>query len=342
MRKPAVTVSLIAVLGVAASAIASAQNSPQSEPKTLGTVVVTGTLPGPGLWKVTNGDRTLWLLGTVSPLPKNMMWDSDEVEEIVSQADEIIAPGGAEADIGAMDVFKMALLARSAIAATKIADGKELKDVLPEPVYARWAAMRTKYMGGSHTHTVERSRPMFASQDLYFSAISTAGMTQENTVWDRVVEIAEANDISITQTRIQFPLDIDRKAYKAGITALAESRIDDQECFARTVDTLEADLDVMKRGANAWGTGDLGMLRQLKYSEVQPACRHTYDAVMGFQKKPGLAEQASLAWLAAVERALQRNAVTFAVLPMSEMVGADGLLGRLKALGYMVVEPSEA
>ncbi len=303
-------------------------------------MVVTGTLPGPGLWKVTDGDRALWLLGTVSPLPKDMIWDTAEVAEIISQADEIIAPAGAEADIGAADVFKMALLARSAIAATKIANGGELKDVLPEPVYARWAAMKTKYMDDNHK--AERSRPMFASQDLYFSAISAAGMTQESIVWNRVVEIAEANDISITQTRIQYPLDIDRKAYRAGIAALTESRINDQECFTRTVDTLEADLDVMKRGANAWATGDLGMLRQLKYNEIQPACRRTYDAVMGFQKKPGLAEQASLVWLVAVERALQRNAVTFAVLPISEMVGADGLLGRLKALGYVVVEPDEA
>ena len=340
MLKHAATTSLFAVLGVIASAIAGAQNSPQSEPKTLDTVVVTGTLPGPGLWKVTDGDRTLWLLGTVSPLPKNMIWDSAEIEEIVSQADEIIAPGGAVADVGATDVFRMMLLARSAIAATKNADGNELKDVLPEPVYARWAAMKTKYMGDNRK--VERSRPMFASQDLYFSAISTAGMTQESIVWNRVVEIAEANDISITQTRIQFPLDIDRKAYRAGIAALAESRINDQECFTRTVDTLEADLDVMKRGANAWATGDLGMLRELNYSEVQPACKRTYDAVMGFQKKPGLTEQASSAWLAAVERALKRNAVTFAVLPMSEMIGADGVLARLKALGYVVVEPNEA
>lgn len=279
-------------------------------------------------------------MGTVSPLPKNMTWDSAEVEEAVSQADEIIAPGGAKADVGAVDMFKMAALARSAIAATKISDGKELKDVLPEPIYARWAALRLKYM--SDNRKVERSRPMFASQDLYFSAISKAGMTQESIVWNRVVEMAEDNGVSITQTRIQYPLGIDRKAYKAGIAALAESRIDDQECFTRTVDSLEADLDVMKRGANAWATGDLGMLRQMEYGEVQPACRRAYDAVMGFQKKPGLAEQASLAWLTAVQRALQRNAVTFAVLPMSEMIGADGLLGRLKALGYVVIEPNEA
>ncbi len=35
-------------------------------------VVVTGEHPGPGLWEVSNGERTLWILGTYAPLPKEM------------------------------------------------------------------------------------------------------------------------------------------------------------------------------------------------------------------------------------------------------------------------------
>jgi len=324
--------------GVIASCVASAQNIPQPEPKTLETVVVTGRLPGPGLWQVTNGDKVLWLMGVVSPLPKNMVWDSAEVEAIVAEADEIIAPGTAEPEISASDMFKMALLARSAIAATKLPDRKVLQDVLPGPVYARWVVLKKKYMGGDRK--VERSRPMFASQDLYFSAISSAGMTRANIVWDRIAEIAETNDVPVTQTLIKYPLAIDKNAYKTGIAALAESRIDDHDCFTKTIDGLEADLEIMKRGANAWAIGNFDMLRRLKYSEVRPACKQTYDVVMGFQKKPELAGRVSAAWLAASEHALQRNKVTFAVLPIDQMIGVDGLIGQLKALGYVVIEPN--
>ena len=46
-------------------------------------------------------------------------------------------------------------------------------------------------------------------------------------------------------------------------------------------------------------------------------------------------------WLAAVDAALEKNAITFAVLDMKEMTRADGLLARLKAKGYTVLAPDE-
>ena len=46
-----------------------------SEP-VLEAVVVTGVQPGPGLWKVSKGEHVLWILGTLSPLPNQMQWDS--------------------------------------------------------------------------------------------------------------------------------------------------------------------------------------------------------------------------------------------------------------------------
>jgi len=44
-------------------------------------------------------------------------------------------------------------------------------------------------------------------------------------------------------------------------------------------------------------------------------------------------------WLAAADRALSRNDVTFAMLPMSELLGANGRLAKLKARGYSVEKP---
>src|SRR5690606_19609420 len=40
------------------------------------TVVVSGALPGPGLWKVRKDGNTLYVLATLSPLPKRMEWES--------------------------------------------------------------------------------------------------------------------------------------------------------------------------------------------------------------------------------------------------------------------------
>ncbi len=53
-------------------------------------VVVSGEQPGPGLWKVTHGTYVLWILGTVSPLPKNLQWQPRELESVVARSKIII------------------------------------------------------------------------------------------------------------------------------------------------------------------------------------------------------------------------------------------------------------
>ena len=53
-------------------------------------VVVTGEHEGPRLWKVHKGDHVLWILGTVTPLPKKMIWQSDTVEAVLQQSQEVV------------------------------------------------------------------------------------------------------------------------------------------------------------------------------------------------------------------------------------------------------------
>jgi hypothetical protein len=309
-------------------------------PKTLETVVVSGRMPGPGLWRVARGENALYLLGTIAPLPAKMEWESREVDAILARTDEVLAPAGAEARVGARDAFNIALLARSAYAAIRIPGRQKLADLLPERVFREWRGLQARYLADATG--IERSRPIFASQDLYYAAIAASGMTRADIAWQRVAAIAEERDIPVTETRIRFPLDLDRKRYKAGIAALAQSRADETTCFAQTVQSLEADLETMRQGANAWAVGDLERLRSLGHAELKPACRETYDELMGFQQRPGLEAEADAAWFAAAATALERNDVTFAVLPLARLAGPQGMLERLRAAGYDVEEPSDA
>ena len=89
-------------------------------------VTVAGERPGPRMWRVTNGDNTLWILGTLTPLPKGMTWRSREVEQVIAEADEILAPGFAGAEISAGDTVKMMFLAPAALRAVKNPKGKRL------------------------------------------------------------------------------------------------------------------------------------------------------------------------------------------------------------------------
>ena len=46
-------------------------------------VLVTGEQPGPAMWKVKRGDHTLWIVGTLTPLPSKMTWRSQQVEDVI-------------------------------------------------------------------------------------------------------------------------------------------------------------------------------------------------------------------------------------------------------------------
>ena len=49
-------------------------------------VLITGERPGPAMWKVSNGDHTLWIMGTLSPLPAKMTWRSREAEAVIGRS----------------------------------------------------------------------------------------------------------------------------------------------------------------------------------------------------------------------------------------------------------------
>lgn len=306
---------------------------------TLETVIVTGTLPGPSLWRVRDGKNELYILGSINPLPSKMTWDSSEVEEILARTQQVLAPSGAEASVGAGDAFKISLLARSANAATKIPERQKLEDLLPPPIFSAWQVLKAKYM--PNDRAVERRRPIFSSQELYYSAIDASGMTRANVVWNRVEEMASEKGIAIRETKIKFPLALDRKKYKAGIDAIAESRADETTCFTETISSLESDLELMRKGANAWATGDLDLIRTLMLADPQPACKTAYNMLMGFQQRPELEVMADEAWLKAAKESLSNNATTLAVLPLHKLMGTSGMAERLRSAGYQVEAPDD-
>lgn len=57
-------------------------------------VVVVGKRPCAPLWKVMNGEHTLFIFGSLEPLPKSLEWDSESVDWIIEHSQEFIAPPG--------------------------------------------------------------------------------------------------------------------------------------------------------------------------------------------------------------------------------------------------------
>jgi TraB/PrgY/gumN family len=300
----------------------------------LDAIVVSGRYAGPGLWKVRNGERMLWILGTQNPLPKRMEWDSANVERRIGESQELLMPPtvDVDADVG---FFRGLTLLPSLFKARKNPDEKLLRDVVPAEQYARWLTLKQRYIGS--VRGIEEWRPVFAALELYDKAITRSGMTQESLIANAVSKAAKRAKVKITTPTVKIKI----ANAKATLREFSNEALNDQDCFKRTLDRIETDLDTMVGRANAWAEGDVETLRNLPYRNQFTACGEALTS-NGIARKQGMQDiQARIEneWLAAADKALRENTTTFAVLPMSQLLQPDGLLQRLLANGYVVEEP---
>ena len=298
-------------------------------------VVVSGIQPGPGLWRVSKGDHVLWILGTQSPLPRRIEWDTSVVERTLAQSQELIEmPSvGLEAKVG---FFRRLTLLPTALRARRNPDGRTLADVVPPDQYARWQALKARYIGAGN-RGIEQWRPVFAALELYDKAIKRSGMTVSGVVTPKVMRIAKRNGVKPIPVKVEIAIADPRRALKE----FAASPLDDLECFRKTLDRIEGDLGNMAARANAWSVGDIAALRELPVENQFVTCSAAFTEA-GLARKYGIDDlplQIERKWLATAEAALARNQSTFALLPISQLLKTDGYLSKLEAKGYAVEAP---
>lgn len=329
----------LALAGAAALPAAArlSDEPPAAEPvPVLEEVLVSGEQPGPGLWKVLkptgDGEHVLWILGSYGPLPKGITWRSRQVEAAIAQSQELLAPASVKADIG---FFSKVALLPSLVGVRNNPGDARLEDVVPADLYARWLPLKARFLGNDDS--VEKWRPIFAAGELYSAAIKRSGLELSNVVWPAIEKLARKGKVKVTTPKVAVKVDKPR----AMVKDFKQSKLDDLECFARTLERLESDLELMRARANAWATGDLATLRELKHVDQAGACiavvmNSELVQTRGYADVPArLADS----WLAAAEDTLARNRSTFAVLSLTEILKPDGVLARLRARGYEVEEP---
>jgi hypothetical protein len=312
----------------------TSETAENSDIQVLEVMVVTGAQPGPGLWKVSKGENVMWVLGTQSPLPNKMEWESNKVEKTIAASQEVLRETSVTvgSDIG---VFRGMMLLPSLYSARKNPDDKSLQDVLPAPLYARWLVLKKKYIGNDSG--IEKWRPIFASQELYNKAIEKSGLSFKNSARSRIMDLAKKNKVPVVTPKI----DLKFEEPKAAIKEFKKTSLSDIECFEKTISRLETDLDAMIDRANAWSVGDIEGLKNLPYADQNVACANALTST-AVAKKKGLSdirEQSMQVWLKAAETALNKNKMTFAVIPMTEIMRPTGYLAKLKEKGYTIEAP---
>ncbi len=338
MRKALLPVITVAALAFTAGAQGVGPATAPDAPKMLEletVTVVAGVQTGPSLWKVSKGEHLLWILGTVAPVPKRMEWVSPQADAALASAQELIGAPGFAANMGVGSMFKAAFAMPTIMKARRNPGDKTLREVLPADLYARWLPLKALYLGDDDA--VEKWRPIFAAGELYQAALKRTGLEFGNGTDKRIDDLADKYKLKRTPTVIRTEI----KDPKGLAKSFARADVDDVACFRSLLDRLEVDVASAAEMANAWAVGDIPELARLSRRVSVTPC---YEAMARTEAMRSLGadnakERSRVLWLQAVDAALGNNPVTFATLPVSELLEPDGLLTRLQSKGYVIEAP---
>jgi hypothetical protein len=314
-------------------------------------IVVTGRQPGPPLWKVSNGDKVLWIFPYLNWIPQDMTWESGRVARVIAESQEFLdlpewswtPPKGVM-----LNPIYVARNLRNGQRRILNPDGGTLEENLPPELYARFAALQARYVPGN-SGLVEM-RPLIAGRTLISNIRKREGLVPGDDILKTIQRLVRRNrDIQRTEIAMRLELGDNFDEYAHLLEAVWESFPPEQEqaCFEQQLLQMEEDINEMKIRANSWAQGYIDEFLYDEFSSVplvfdeSKACSDLFTGSSSPQREAlaGMIARVNQVWLDAAENALARNASTFAVLPINELLAEDGVLSKLKAKGYDVREP---
>ena len=308
---------------IAAVLLAMALAAPPARcaaPDALDEVVVTGERSGPGLWHLRHGDAQLWILGSLSPLPKGITWRSAEVERVITTAQAIVV--GKPLDLGFTRALWIFLMHHDLLV---VSGGRRLRDLLPPELYQRFATQRAKY---THDQSKwERFRPILAAAFLEETAFHDTGLSTRLDIGAAVRTLAKKHDVRLDEVSIARVGDL-LDALKTVPVAT------ENKCLGAALSTIEVGLPRLVKRANAWALGDIGGMQRLPDSVEDLECRAALTSDPGSADLIGRIKRA---WLAAIDEHMLANTATLAVVNLDLLLEKGGLLDELQARGYTVV-----
>jgi uncharacterized protein YbaP (TraB family) len=290
-------------------------------------VVISGNYSGPKLWRVSQGGHVLWLLGTVEPLPKRMIWQTADIQGLLRHTQEVI-PAWPSVGIGFHPFTALRLYALWREAQTN-PDRQPLQAVLPPALYARFSVLKLRF--APRDRRIEQLRPILAARRLYDDALSASDLTPHNDIQQTVLRLARQEGVPIHRDKLLVKDPVDVMKDLTEVPRPAEIA-----CLQSVMTRLDTDIGPMQTRARAWALGDVALLRRLPHTDNRATC---LEAVSGSARVRALLAQAQQNWMTAVGQALARNGTTLALQSMDLLLGPNGTLATLRRMGYTVEGP---
>lgn len=300
---PALKPLLAAALGLALAVVAHAAVAPAAAAKQSPTTV-------PLLWKVSDADSTVYLLGSFHLLKASDYPLPREVEAAFADAEHVVfevAPG----ELASPEVATLTL------AAARYADGRTLSAVLSPPLRRKFAdLLKTQ---GTTLARFDAFEPWFVNLTLVMSLSNAMGFSAEHGLDQHLMrKAAEAGKpTSGLETVAAQMRALDGTPMSEQIGALAD--FIDHPDEARTM---------LEQLHDAWRRGDATRLDRLTREEMERETPQTYRIINVARNR---------AWLPQLRRLLahpQDDALV--VVGAMHLLGRDGLVEQLRSQGLKV------
>lgn len=318
----ALLVAWLAASSAALRADPSPASSTLAPADQLQELVVTGERTGPGLWHVHKGAANVWILASVSPLPKGITWRSTQVERLLASTNQVLVQKPFE--IGIVRILWLLITERSAL---MVRGGKRLKDVMPPELYARFARDRARFT--SDADKWERFRPIIAAAFLERDAFHSVGLSARLDLGAAVRALAKKRNVPVQEVKIAGVGDV-LDALKTMPPAT------EYTCVDAALVTVESGLPQLIDRARAWATGDIERIQSHPEPAEVDACMRALDAGASSGDLLGRIRRT---WLQALMKSLANPGTTIAVVNMDLLLDQGGLIDELERNGYQVDPP---
>lgn len=260
------------------------------------------------VWRVSNGDFTVYLGGTVHLLRQSDYPLPQEYEDAYANSDTLVF----ETDIAAMsDIATQARL----LAQLTYSDERTLESVLNEEAYAELESYTSGI--GLPIMMLQKFKPGMVVTTLQVFEFQKLGFTPEGVdAFFNARAVSDGKPVAVLES-----LE-DQIAFLASMGEGNES-----EFILMSLKDLEDTEQAMDAMLAAWRTGDSEQLTAMFVADMQTRAPEVYESLL---------KGRNLNWLPQIDAMLQDSDTEFVLVGAAHLVGDDGLLALLAEQGYQV------
>jgi len=278
---------------------------------------VIGRPLGPALWRVSRGDSQVVIVGSLSPLPHSLQWNTIRVQRALDTATALLLPPD-KPHVGFFSGVGMLLR----LGALRPPHG-DMEAGLPPDLRDRFdQTLARLHLDPKH---YRNWKPAVAGLLLVGDVRRAEGLSTEkpNTTIARMARAAHVKVVTVGAVDAKPLFD----------AAARMSEVQNQACLAAALDDVAEEAVHARPAAQAWASGDLRGVRANTSAPLLDKCLLQLPSVQSVVDK-GTTEAVS-----AIDQALGRPGHSVAVIDLTFLLRPNGVLDRLKAQGAEIALP---